>query len=139
MLMDRIRNGILPVVFAWFSFLLINNNTFAQSYTASDLYTLAAPDGFPDPSGLSGFGPASAAAGQVAGSSLFQPNFAGGDALLWTGPSGAVTTLSPSTGFDRSFVTATNGSQQVGAGEPFSVLTHALLWSGTPSICNRQT
>jgi hypothetical protein len=129
-LLDQIRKVAALVLFVGFSVVLANRNAAAQSYAASDLYTLAAPAGFPDPSGLSGFGPASAAGGQVAGSSLFQPNFAGGDALLWTGPSGALTTLSP-TGFDRSFVTATNGSQQVGAGEPFSVLTHALLWSGT--------
>ena len=130
MLKDQTRGVVLLVAFAGLCVTLANRNAAAQSYAASDLYALAAPDGFPDPSGLSGFGPTSAAGGQVVGSSLFQPNFAGGDALLWTGPSGALTYLSPA-GFDRSLVTATDGSQQVGAGEPFSVLTHALLWNGT--------
>jgi hypothetical protein len=108
----------------------VTETAVAQSYTGTDLYILATPRGFPDPTGLGFFSPSSAANRQVTGFSVLMANSAGGDALLWTNPSGAVTYLTPA-GFDRAFTTATNGFQQVGAAEIDSMLTHAMLWSGT--------
>src|SRR5438105_4917458 len=59
-----------------------------QTYVGVDLYTLAPPPGYPVPN--NSYGPTYAMGGQVVGSSNEIPNFVGGDALLWNGPSGAV-------------------------------------------------
>ena len=51
-------------------------------------------------------------------------------AILWAGPSGAGTDLTPAS-FVGAQASATSGVQQVGFGEVSAGLAHALLWSGT--------
>src|SRR5262245_41210662 len=111
----------------FFASALAASSTLAANYVGIDLYTLQAPTGLPNFSGLDAFG------GQVGGRAAMplSDNF---HAILWSGPSGLPLDLTP-TGSITAQVNGLVSGQQVGSVTPevtFGTFgPHAAIWSGT--------